>query len=557
MKSVRILSVALAAVLFTPSAFAQTVEEGYKYLENEQYRQALTTFQSLATSNPSAENYYHLARYYFAVGEPELAKEQLNRALSEDDRSPYVYVGLGELELSRGNVAGAAPHFNRAKELSRNRNVDIFYQIGRAYVSHDAKNPQAAIAELNRAIEMDSRNPNYYIALGDAYLAANDASNASAKYEQALYADPNFAEAHVRIGDLLVRARSYNQALAKYQQAVAANPDYLPAHKSLGEIYFLARQYKNAATSYATYLSKADATPDAIFTYAGYLFLDGQYAQSLAELQKLGFDYPNPVMHRLLAYNYYETEQYDQGYEQIQTFFAEADTVEKLPSDFEYQGKLTIAAGQDTLAGIASLRQAIEADTSMWGLHKDIASLLFTMRRYEESGDEYETMEAKGMELSPTDYLNKGRGYYYAGQGIASRPAATAADSSARTAEASPFFTKADAAFTRLTELAPSHYAGWLWRARANVYLDPESTQGLARPYYEKFIEVANPSESRTDLITANYYLAYYHYLQNDYPTSQRYVEAVLALDPAHQGALALKEFFSANPTPPDQASAQ
>lgn len=62
----------------------------------------------------------------------------------------------------------------------------------------------------------------------------------------------------------------------------------------------------------------------------------------------------------------------------------------------------------------------------------------------------------------------------------------------------------ADSTFHAIAEAAPDSYLGNFWRARANSALDPETTQGLAKPFYE---EVAALLESKTILITIQLWL--------------------------------------------------
>lgn len=62
----------------------------------------------------------------------------------------------------------------------------------------------------------------------------------------------------------------------------------------------------------------------------------------------------------------------------------------------------------------------------------------------------------------------------------------------------------ADSVFHAIAEAAPDSYLGNFWRARANSALDPETTQGLAKPFYE---EVAALLESKMILITIQLWL--------------------------------------------------
>lgn len=99
--------------------------------------------------------------------------------------------------------------------------------------------------------------------------------------------------------------------------------------------------------------------------------------------------------------------------------------------------------------------------------------------------------------------------------------------------------------FTLLTETVPSSYVGYFWRARTNSQLDPESTQGLAKPYYEKIIEItqSNPQRYAGELVESYKYLAYYNYIHEDLPAAKEYFEKVLQVTPDDEVALkALQE---------------
>ncbi len=85
--------------------------------------------------------------------------------------------------------------------------------------------------------------------------------------------------------------------------------------------------------------------------------------------------------------------------------------------------------------------------------------------------------------------------------------------------------------------------------------MDPESEQGLAKPYYEKTIEVilAKPEQDDSDkkvLVEAYSYLSYYYYLQydkskkaEDKANVKSYAEKVLQIDPENANGKMLFEF--------------
>jgi tetratricopeptide (TPR) repeat protein len=105
----------------------------------------------------------------------------------------------------------------------------------------------------------------------------------------------------------------------------------------------------------------------------------------------------------------------------------------------------------------------------------------------------------------PTIYFNIGRNYYVLGTD-------TLLTQEVRLAA----LYHADSTFKKITELAPTSFLGYFWLARTNSMIDPEATQGLAKPYYEKVIEVVLDQAERykTQLTESYRYLGYYYYMQ-------------------------------------------
>ena len=98
----------------------------------------------------------------------------------------------------------------------------------------------------------------------------------------------------------------------------------------------------------------------------------------------------------------------------------------------------------------------------------------------------------------------------------------------------------ADSIFTEIAKVAPDSYLGNFWRARTNSALDPETTQGLAKPYYEEvaaFLIDKNDPRYNSALIECYSYLGYYYLVANKLPESKEYWNKILAIDPANATA--------------------
>ena len=52
------------------------------------------------------------------------------------------------------------------------------------------------------------------------------------------------------------------------------------------------------------------------------------------------------------------------------------------------------------------------------------------------------------------------------------------------------YLAEADTIFAQVAVKVPDNYLGNFWRARVNSLRDPETTQGLAKPYYEAALSI-------------------------------------------------------------------
>ena len=105
-------------------------------------------------------------------------------------------------------------------------------------------------------------------------------------------------------------------------------------------------------------------------------------------------------------------------------------------------------------------------------------------------------------------------------------------------------YKSADSLYALITANNPTYAQAYLWRARSNANLDPESKAGLAKPHYDKYIELASAEKdkNKSGLVEAHYYLAYYNYLKKDNAKANQHLKEVLALEPGNVQAKTLSD---------------
>jgi hypothetical protein len=96
---------------------------------------------------------------------------------------------------------------------------------------------------------------------------------------------------------------------------------------------------------------------------------------------------------------------------------------------------------------------------------------------------------------------------------------------------------------------SPTYATGYFWKARAEVQLDSKNETWLAKPSYEKVLELVKPEEramgsNKSNVIEACSYLGFYYVKAlKDNTKAKEYWEIVRQLDPTNEKA---KAFFKA-----------
>jgi tetratricopeptide (TPR) repeat protein len=502
-------------VVLSVRVSAQSMQDGLKDMESERYIKAKSTFSQLILKDPkNSLPYYYLGEIYLNTNHPDSARYYYSRGIQTDPNGPMNYVGLGKLILPKDYIEGRK-NFDKAISLSP-KEPEIYAAIGGFFINSEARDLNQALVFLDKGFKHSNTDAGLYLVYGDMYQAQNDGNKAIINYEKAMDLDKKNPETYLKTGKLYSRAKNYDLGLDFYKKGLAADSNYAPLYREISELYYKAKQYEKAITAYKKYLDKTDKNDENNFRYASFLFLNKDYDNTITILDKLiEKGKPNPIAYRLMAYSCFEKQAYSKGIENFDQFWKNAESTKIIPSDYEYYGKLLARTGKDSLA-IYNLNKAIALDSSRSEIYTELGSIYYNLKNYEASGKAYEKKCLK-KGVTGQDLLNYGRALYFNKE-----------------------YPKADSVFTILTEVKPTYAPGYLWRGRVNANIDPESVNGLAKPYYEKFIELCkgDTEKNKKDLIEAYSYLGYFYLLKKSNPEAKSAWQMVKSLDPANKKAM-------------------
>lgn len=522
----------LLSFMITISAFAQN-SPGMDYLSLGEIKLAKDYF----TKNLSApgSNYY-LGEIAFKEGNLAEAKSQYEKELSANPESALGAIGMAKLQLKSNPKDASKALFDIQKK--NKKNVAIGVEVAKAFFDNGMR--EEAMKAIQEARKADKKSPYTYILEGDILAKENKPGDAAAQYDQAIYNDPNCVLAYMK-GAKVYEFINRKTATDMLKKAVEIRPDYKIAYKDLGDINYREGVYAEAIKAYKEFFSGGDYTIDDIRRYAGAEFFTGGYDAAKALINQGLQKEPNDfVLYRLLMYSNNDLKLYDEGLAAGNKFFSlprrsDTDTTKYIVQDYLIYGNLKSETG-DKKGAVEEFKKAIELDPSKVALLKSIASTSASEKDFEGAAEYYaQYLKMAGEAANAEDYYQLGS--YYASAG-ASLFSSEDVDAKAKGLE---LLKKADEAYTKVSELKPDSYLGNYMRARTNYQMDPSSEQGLAKPFYEKTVEMllADENPNKSALIESYSYLSFYYYLQydktkkaDDKAKVKEYAGKVLELDP-------------------------
>jgi tetratricopeptide (TPR) repeat protein len=503
-------------IIFSSSLFAQDISSGVKLIRDEKYAQAKNTFNSLLNGESKAEAYFYLGEIYFFQSKIDSAKQFYEKGIAADKELALNYAGLVRVNLFQKNSAEAEKNYNQALELGEDI-PQVYIVLAEAYSSeYGGKNYDKSINLLNEALKINPQSVKAYVVLGNVYLANGNGSEAIKNFQRAIDIDGTNPEPMTRKAKVYILIGNYEQANILLSEAIKIDPSYSPAYSEIAELNATTKNYLNAAEYYSQHIEASEITLEKQKRFASILYMNKEYEKTINILKDVISKEPdNASSIRILAYSYLRLDDIENSKSYFQKLF-EIPSVDYLPTDYENYADLLSKTGNDSLA-IDYLYKIVELDSLRKDVYGDISILYFKNKKW---NGVISALESKG-ELTAQEYFDLGKAYYFIQD-----------------------YTKADSAFNLLSAKVPDLAIAYFWRARVQTNFDPESEQGLAKPYYEQFLSVSgeDTTKFKKELIEAYSYLGYYFYLKED-PRSKEYWLKVEAIDPENQQAkAALKE---------------
>ncbi len=411
------------------------------------------------------------------------------------------------------------------------KNPENLTAFGRAfYEAKDTANARVYAEYALQAVKNRQYAP-AFILLGDLKALADDGGAAAQYYEMATYTDPKNPDGYYKYA-AVYRKLSPSSAVAKLNDLRAQRPD-VAVDALIGRIYYMSNEFDKALAAY----DKADKSlmeERDLTDYAMAAFFT-QKNQKALDIAKFGLS-KNPrhaAFNRLAFFNSTELKNFDDALMYADALFNKSDSAKFSYYDYTYYGNALIGAKQPQKAiemyELALKQEDMDNKAKRAGVVKQLSDAYRDMDDFPNAIKHYKDYLASMEKPTANDLAALASLHMQHGSTLKD-DAQTAA------------FKMADETYADLAQKYENaaEYATFM-RARVNGQLDPDQSKGLAKPFYEKLVELIGP---KTDLDNTekarlkesyHYLISYYFIQKDDKETAKEYAAKMLVIDPENQ----------------------
>jgi tetratricopeptide (TPR) repeat protein len=523
----------------SPALRSQGISEAKKMFYYERWKSAAAGFKKTSSTNPEAA--YWLAESLLAEGNVAEAKKVVANAPTKFSNNPWMLVAAGHIELFEGSSSAAGNSFDKAiSGADDNNKAAILNAVGRAHgnVSLKYGKPDFGIEKLRQAATLEPKNGSILINIGDCYRKKLDGAGSIEAYTDAMTIDPMLAaQANYKIGRVYAMQQNCVVFSRYFNEAIKLDAAFMPAWRELFDGYSdpesKCLDLSLAKTYFEKYVSTSDQGDEIEIARANFAYVSKEYAAAISTAKKLqlsmGETMP-PRLYRLIGYSYFEQMDYKNCITWMAIYFSK----EKNTDNITVHNYRTLAIAYDSTGNYDNAKQtwlmAADAET-------DATRKWFYYKQASEMAGKMKDKTGKAVILQMGIDQNAASGTLaYFDCGIAWYEAAD--------------YNKSIAAFTGYMQKSPTNWRGSLWLARNHAILDSTMLTGVAGPFYEKALELAD--NSTADIMAGAIKVQAYMYLfalninlKKDKKTALAYLDKALSIEPDNAVAKKYKEMLS------------
>jgi len=234
-------------------AKATHLSKGEAYLKDSKFQEASLEFRNaLQIDDKLAAAHWGLAQAFEGLQRLPEMLEEMRKTIQHDPNNLDARTKLGNyyLAASKGHPELLTEAERLAKDVLQKDPNHIEGHILMSSVLFAQGKKDEALAELNRAIEINPNRSESYLSVARFYMVTNDRVKAEEAFKKAISVDAGSPLVHMEYGKFLIQTNRPSEAETELKKAVDVAPSDRNARLTLGSFYLINKQLDKAEETY-------------------------------------------------------------------------------------------------------------------------------------------------------------------------------------------------------------------------------------------------------------------------------------------------------------------
>lgn len=224
------------------------------YYSQQDYRRAIGLTKGVLDKDP--KNYFAwslLGTFYFKGGDYSAAEDAYKKAAALNPDDIPLWLDIYSYRKSRGNEDDAEKIKEKIGKLDSYSLAELYFREANELLAEN-KTAEAFIS-INKAIQINNYNGDYYNLRGVILKRKGDYAAAWHSFRQALKIYPRSAETYNNLGNLFVLRGDFKTAESCLKRAISLDNTFADAYFNLGLLYFQQKRFTQAREYFTKVLS--------------------------------------------------------------------------------------------------------------------------------------------------------------------------------------------------------------------------------------------------------------------------------------------------------------
>ena len=323
------------------------------------------------TGKEKAKFYHGLGLVLMEKGDFANADLNFRKAIDKDKKSAAYHMALAEANYRAKTYVIAIAEFNKAIELDSSiyKQQGVHYKLAQSHLN--MRNVNGAIDEYKINLQLHPNDTTAWMELSRIYQISGNVPEAIFCYEKYLTLEPNNGQVWFDLGKLYQRLPDQDKAAGAFERAIKLGSNVAESYGFLGKIYSDRKDYDAALNAFYRYEAQF-GPPDSV----GYWFEKGKVLMKVGEKNAAYFD------SALIAF--------EKAVNLDPTFSAA----------YEYAG-LTMYFQKDYQRAIAYFKKQLAIDSTSINTFRNLAFAYLKTDQYGNAAGAFR----KALELKPDDVI--------------------------------------------------------------------------------------------------------------------------------------------------------